>query len=208
MVEMSFFERNRNKSIEDGIDSSRLPPGQYITDRFPVLHDGPVPDYGDYSQWNFEVTGLVENPLKMNFDEFRAMPTKTVRCDIHCVTKWSKFDTEWEGVAIDYVADLAGVLPEARFVIARAEFGYTANLPVEDLIERDETLLAYKYDGKELEPIHGGPLRLLVPHLYFWKSAKWLRGLEFLDHDVPGYWERGGYHNYGDPWKEQRYWVD
>lgn len=206
--EMSFFEKNREELARSGIDPSRLPPGQYGTDRFPILHEGPVPDYGDFAMWSFEVAGLVENPVKFSYEEFRALPVTAVHCDIHCVTKWSKFDTEWEGVSVDHVASLAGVLPEAKFVIAHAEFGYTANLPVEDLLGRPGNLLAYRFAREELEPIHGGPLRLVVPHLYFWKSAKWLRALEFVDSDEPGFWESNGYHNYGDPWREQRYWGD
>lgn len=205
---MSFFDRNRQELSVAGIDPSRLPPGQYRTDRFPILHEGSVPDYGDLSKWTFEVGGLVRDSSKWTFDEFRALPSTTVKCDIHCVTKWSKFDTQWEGVQVDQIAELAGVLPEAKFVIAHAEFGYTTNLPIEDLLGRPENLLAYRFGGDELEPIHGGPLRLIVPHLYFWKSAKWLRALEFVATDEPGFWESNGYHNYGDPWKEQRYWGD
>ena len=150
------------------------------------------------------VFGLVENPLRWDYGEFRALATSTQVVDIHCVTTWSKLDTTWEGVPMSWVLERARPLANATHVIAHAEEGYTANLPIEE-IQRDDVMLAYRFDGAELDAQHGGPLRLLVPRLYFWKSAKWLRGLEFVDRDQPGYWERLGYSNTADPWKEERY---
>jgi DMSO/TMAO reductase YedYZ molybdopterin-dependent catalytic subunit len=203
---MGFFDRNRKALIEKGIDPARLPPGQYFTDRFPVLHVGDVPTYGP-GEWNMSVTGLVERPLSLELDELKSLPSVTVTRDIHCVTKWSKFDTTWTGVRVSDLFERAGVLPSATHVLAHAEFGYTANLPLADLMA-DDSLVVYAYEGDEIEPIHGGPVRLLVPHLYFWKSPKWLRGLELRPDDTPGFWERNGYHMYGDPFRQQRYWGD
>lgn len=200
---MSFFER---RTKDKGIDPDRVPPGQYVTDRFPVLHAGVVPRV-DLGSWDFRVEGLVEEPLRFTYDEIRALPTDTKVVDIHCVTKWSKLDTRWEGVPVVEILRRCRPRPEATHVVVWAEHGFTANLPLPDLA-RDENLLAYRYDGAELEPEHGWPLRLVVPHLYFWKSVKWVRGFRFLDHDEPGFWERNGYHMYGDPWREQRYWGD
>jgi DMSO/TMAO reductase YedYZ molybdopterin-dependent catalytic subunit len=202
---VGFFERNRKALAERGDDPGRLPPGQYFTERFPVLHAGDVPSYPDLSTWTLRVNGLVERPLTLSWSELEAMPTVTVTRDIHCVTKWSKFDTVWEGVPVSSLLALAGPVPQAAYVMAHAEFGYTANLPLADL---DDALVAFRFGGEALAPEHGYPARLLVPKLYFWKSAKWLRGLELLGTDVPGFWERNGYHNEGDPWREQRYWGD
>jgi len=184
----------------------RLPPGQTLTERFPILHVGEVPDYGDGSGWSLRVFGLVDGEKTFSLDELTAMPRTTVVCDIHCVTRWSKFDTEWEGVRFrDFIA-AAGirVRPEARYVMIHADPGYETNVPLADLM-RDDVLLAWGYGGKPLTPKHGWPLRLVVPHLYFWKSAKWVRGIEFMREDRPGYWERLGYHRYGDPFREQRF---
>ena len=205
---MGFFERNRAELEARGIDPSRLPPGQYFTERFPVLHAGSVPVYDDLTSWDFKVWGLVDRTLRFSWEELRALPSVEATVDIHCVTKWSKFDTVWRGVPFREIVERAGVRPEATHVMAHAEHGFTANLPLVDLSGDRVALLAYEYDGRPLEPDHGYPLRLFVPHLYFWKSAKWLRGLEFLDADQPGFWERNGYHLYGDPWREQRYWGD
>ena len=202
----SFFERNRAELAESGIDPARLPPGQYHTDRFPVLHAGAVPDV-DPATWDFTVGGLVGEELRLDFEGFRALETTTVVTDIHCVTKWSKFDTDWEGVATRSILDMAGPGPEATHVLVKAEHGFTANLPLEDFA-RDGSLFAWRFGGDELESDHGWPLRLVVPHLYFWKSVKWTRGFDLLDHDEPGFWERNGYHMYGDPFREQRYWGD
>jgi len=185
-------------------EKKRIPPGQHRVDDFPVLNVGAVPYANPPSGWDFRVFGLVENPLRWDFGEFRALPRSRVTCDIHCVTAWSKLDTAWEGVAMSWLIDQVAPLPTATHVVAHADPDYTANLPIADL-RRDGVLLAYRFDGQELEPEHGRPLRLLVPHLYFWKSAKWLRALEFVDADRPGFWERYGYSNTADPWKEERY---
>ena len=203
---VSFFERNRADLASAGIDPARLPPGQYVTDRFPVLHAGSVPEV-DPATWDFTVGGLVETPLRLGFDEFRALPTEVITADIHCVTKWSKLDTVWEGVPTRALLEMVGPDAEASHVVVRAEHGFTANLPLDDLA-RPGNLFAWRYDGAELEPEHGWPLRLVVPHLYFWKSVKWVRGFDLLDHDEPGFWERNGYHMNGDPFREQRFWGD
>lgn len=202
----SFFERNRAELVAKGIDPARLPPGQYHTDRFPVLHAGVVPTI-DIATWDFTVGGLVTTPRRWSFDEFRALTTATTVADIHCVTKWTKFDTEWQGVPVRTVLDLVGPRPEATHVLIRAEHGFTANLPLDDFA-REGNLFAWRFGGEELELDHGWPLRLVVPHLYFWKSVKWTRGFDLLDRDQPGFWERNGYHMYGDPFREQRYWGD
>ena len=203
---MGFFERNRAELARRGIDPARLPPGQYHTDRFPVLHAGSVPRV-DLATWDFTVDGVVGGRRSWTFDEFLAIGTAEVVADIHCVTKWSKFDTRWEGVPVTAVLDQALPLPDATHVLVRAEHGFTANLPLADLA-RAGNMFAHRFDGEELEAEHGWPLRLVVPHLYFWKSVKWVRGLTFLDHDEPGFWERNGYHMYGDPFREQRFWGD
>jgi DMSO/TMAO reductase YedYZ molybdopterin-dependent catalytic subunit len=203
---VGFFDRNRAELAEKGLDASRLPPGQYLTDRFPVLHVGDVPTYGP-GEWSLVVTGLVDHEFTIGLDELREMPSVTLTFDIHCVTKWSKFDTTWTGVRVRDLLARAGVQPSATHVIEHAEYGYTTNLPLAD-ITTDEAIVAYSYDGADIEPIHGGPVRIVVPHLYFWKSAKWVRALELKDTDQPGFWERNGYHMYGDPFREQRHWGD
>jgi DMSO/TMAO reductase YedYZ molybdopterin-dependent catalytic subunit len=186
-------------------DPSRLPPGQYLTADFPVLSAGPTPR-SDLETWTFEVHGLPEGTRSWSWEEFLAIPSETITVDIHCVTKWSKFDTVWTGVPVDRLLEGA-YLGEARFISAYSDGGYTTNLPLDDVLGR-KAWVAYEYGGQPLEPAHGGPARLLVPHLYFWKSAKWVRGLELLNADRPGFWETYGYHNQGDPWREQRYWGD
>jgi DMSO/TMAO reductase YedYZ molybdopterin-dependent catalytic subunit len=203
---MGFFERNRASLAERGIDPARLPPGQYSTDRFPVLHVGDVPVYAaDRSDWSLAVAGLVGEPRTFSWADLLALPAADVVTDIHCVTKWSKFDTRWRGVRFrDLLAACGGALPEASHVLETAEYGYTTNVPLPDLLG-DDVLVAYEYDGTAIEADHGGPVRLMVPHLYFWKSAKWLRRIDVLDHDELGFWERNGYHAYGDPFREQRY---
>jgi DMSO/TMAO reductase YedYZ molybdopterin-dependent catalytic subunit len=203
---VGFFDRNRNALAEKGVDPARLPPGQYLTERFPVLHVGDVPTY-EAGQWDLTIGGLVERPFTVDLDELRAMPSVTLTFDIHCVTKWSKFDTSWTGVRVRDLLDLAGVQPSATHVIEHAEFGYTTNIPLAD-ITTDEAIVAYAYEGGDIEPIHGGPVRIVIPHLYFWKSAKWVRELELVDRDRPGFWERNGYHMYGDPFREQRHTND
>lgn len=203
---MGFFERNREELISKGIDASRLPPGQYTTDRFPVLHVGDVPEYAP-GEWDLTVDGLVDEPFTIGLDELKAMPSVTLTFDIHCVTKWSKFDTSWTGVPVRDLFARAGVQKRAKFAIEHAEFGYTTNLPLADITSA-QAIVAYAYEGDEIEPIHGGPVRIVVPHLYFWKSAKWVRSLELVEKDRPGFWEHNGYHMYGDPFKEQRHTGD
>jgi DMSO/TMAO reductase YedYZ molybdopterin-dependent catalytic subunit len=185
-------------------DASRLPPGQYETRDFPVLSAGPTPS-ADLEHWTFEIAGAVARQRSWTWEELRALPAETITTDIHCVTKWSKFDTTWTGVAVDRLLD--GVEPRGEFVLAWCDGGYTTNVPLAD-VTGGRAWVAYEYGGEPLAPEHGGPARLLVPHLYLWKSAKWVRGLNVLDRDEPGFWEGYGYHNYGDPWKEQRYWGD
>ena len=203
---MGFFDTNRQELIAKGFDPARLPPGQYLTDRFPVLHVGEVPTY-EPGEWTLAVGGLVERPQVLSFDDLVALPSVTVTTDIHCVTKWSKFDTTWRGVRVRDLLEAAGMRPEATHLMGHAEHGYTANVPLEDAL-RDESLVVWEYEGEPIEPIHGGPVRLLVPNLYFWKSPKWLRGIEVMNGDKPGFWERNGYHMYGDPFLEQRHWGD
>jgi DMSO/TMAO reductase YedYZ molybdopterin-dependent catalytic subunit len=181
-------------------DSARVPPGQYVTKDFPVLSAGPTP-HTALEKWTLSVGGAVD-AKSWTWDEFTALPAEAVNVDIHCVTSWSKLDTNWHGVPVD--ALLGGLDPAGRFAVAHSDGGYTTNLPLADLTG-GKAWIAYRYDGQPLAAEHGGPARLLVPHLYFWKSAKWVRRLEVLDHDEPGFWERYGYHNYGDPWREQRY---
>jgi DMSO/TMAO reductase YedYZ molybdopterin-dependent catalytic subunit len=182
----------------------RLPPGQSLTLKFPVLHYGRTPTYGDLAQWDLRVFGLVEEEKSFSYADILAMPKTQITVDIHCVTRWSKFDTTWEGVLLRDFLEFIEVKPEAKFVVAHCESGYTTNLPLEVMLD-DDVLLAYRYDGKPLELEHGYPLRTLVPKKYFWKSAKWVRGLEFRAEDKLGFWERGGYHNEADPWLEQRF---
>jgi DMSO/TMAO reductase YedYZ molybdopterin-dependent catalytic subunit len=195
---------NRRDDEESKKKEGRLPPGQSLTQKFPVLHYGPTPIYSDLSKWDLSVSGEVENEMRWSWDEFTKLPTVQVTVDIHCVTRWSKFDTGWEGVLFRDFIKLFGVKPSAKFVIAHCEYGYTTNTPIEIMMD-DDVLLAYKYDGKPLEAEHGYPLRTLVPKRYLWKSAKWLRRLEFSSVDKPGFWEQAGYHNEGDPFKEERY---
>jgi DMSO/TMAO reductase YedYZ molybdopterin-dependent catalytic subunit len=185
-------------------DPSRLPPGQYETRDFPVLSAGPTPHVA-LDSWTFGIQGSVGTERSWTWDEFQALPREIFTVDIHCVTKWSKFDTSWTGVPVERL--LEGVDPRGGFAIAWCDGGYTTNVPLADLID-GKAWVVYEYEGEPLEPEHGGPARLLVPHLYFWKSAKWVRGLKVVERDEPGFWERYGYNNYGDPWKEQRYWGD
>ncbi len=198
---MDFLKR---RSEEERIRSEgRLPPGQSLTNKFPVLTYGPTPPF-DPATWDLRVFGEVEQEKRWTWAEFTQLPTTTVKTDIHCVTRWSKFDTVWEGVLFRDFVQLFGLKPTARFVIAHCEYGYTTNTPLEAMLD-DDVLLAYKYDGQPLEPDHGWPVRTFVPKLYFWKSAKFLRALEFSPEDKPGFWEQAGYHNTGDPWKEERF---
>ncbi|MGQ9584977.1 MAG: sulfite oxidase-like oxidoreductase [Anaerolineae bacterium] len=181
----------------------RVPPGQHVVERLPVLHYGGVPRV-DLATWDFRVFGLVEEERRWTYPEFTQLPAKRVMVDVHCVTRWSVLDTIWEGVPFQELVQHIRPLPEARFVLVHAEAGFTTNLPLEDLM-RENVLLAWRYNDEPLTPEHGYPLRLVVPHLYFWKSAKWVRGLEFLAQDRPGFWESYGYHIRGDPWKEERF---
>ena len=203
---MSFIKRNRKDLIAEGIDPDRVPPGQYLTDRFPVLHAGVVPKI-DLDEWDFKVTGLVSKEATWTWDDVKAMPTEKLHADIHCVTKWSKLDTDWEGVPVAHIWDQVGADSAATHVLVNAYHGFTANLPIEDFL-REGNLFAHTYGGEPLEFDHGYPMRLVVPHLYFWKSVKWVRGFTVLFEDEPGFWERNGYHMYGDPFKEQRFWGD
>ena len=198
-----FRSRAERKVEEAGYDPRRLPPGQYLTEKWPVLHAGSVPQT-DLSTWDLGVFGEVENPIALSWDEFTALPTREITTDIHCVTRWSRFDASFKGVHWSELAKLVRPKPSARFVLAHAEQDFTANVPLAALEEPD-ALLAYEVDGERLTPEHGWPLRLVIPRRYFWKSAKWLRGLELLGHDQPGFWERLGYHNDADYWKEERY---
>ncbi len=203
---MSLQSRNEAELRDRGIDPARVPPGQYLTDRFPVLHAGAVPDV-DLADWDFRVDGLIADATTWNWEEFRNLPSRSLTADIHCVTKWSKLDTQWVGVPVGAVWNLVQPAATATHVLVNAFHGFTANLPVADFL-REENLFAYEYGGAPLEPEHGFPLRLVVPHLYFWKSVKWVRGFTVLDGDQPGFWERNGYHMYGDPFQEQRFWGD
>jgi DMSO/TMAO reductase YedYZ molybdopterin-dependent catalytic subunit len=198
-----FRSRAMRKVEEAGYDPDRLPPGQYLTEKWPVLHAGTVPNT-DLATWDFKVFGEVENPVTLSWDEFTALPTRDITIDIHCVTRWSRFDTSFKGVHWSELAKLVQPKPSARYVVAHAEQDFTANVPLAAL-EDEEALLAYEADGEPLTPEHGWPLRVVIPKRYFWKSAKWLRGIELLDHDEPGFWERLGYHNEADYWKEERY---
>jgi DMSO/TMAO reductase YedYZ molybdopterin-dependent catalytic subunit len=188
----------------DDVPANRVPPGQYVTPDFPVLSAGPTPQVR-LEDWDFAIVGEIDEPRRWTWEELRALPSETVTVDIHCVTKWSKLDTVWEGVSLDTL--LEGVDTSAEYATAFCDGGYTTNLPLDDLTG-GRAWLAFGYDGEPLDPEHGGPARLLVPHLYFWKSAKWVRGLRLVVSDEPGFWESNGYHLYGDPWQEQRYWGD
>jgi DMSO/TMAO reductase YedYZ molybdopterin-dependent catalytic subunit len=198
---MSFVSRGFKGRARDREGGDRLPPGQYLVRDFPVLSAGPTP-HTALERWTFSITGEVDAPKSWTWEEFRALPSATITRDIHCVTKWSKLDTRWEGVALDTILD--GVDTAADHVMAFCDGGYTTNLPLDDLMG-GKAWVAFAYDGDPLPPEHGGPARLLVPHLYFWKSAKWVRGLQLMNEDSPGFWETYGYHMYGDPWREQRY---
>jgi len=198
-----FRSKAEQKLADKGLDPARLPPGQYLTEKWPVLHAGTVPQT-DLATWDFKVSGEVEEPLTLTYDELRELPQTEITIDIHCVTRWSRFDTSFKGVHWRELAKLVRPKPSAHFVLAHAEQGFTSNVPLEAL-EDEHALVAWEADGAPLEPDHGWPLRLVVPSRYFWKSAKWLRGLELLSADQPGFWERYGYHNDADYWQEQRY---
>ena len=193
----------RRSNREEKVNSDRIPPGQRLTNKFPVLHYGSIPEF-DRQTWDLKVFGLVEEPLTLSYDQFLELPATRIVADIHCVTTWSKLDTKWEGVLFRKLMDSVEVNPEARFVMVHCEQGFTTSVPLEVLMD-DDVLLAYRYDDQSLTPEHGYPLRLVVPKKYFWKSAKWVRGLELMAQDRLGFWEVRGYHNNADPWKEERY---
>ena len=198
-----FRGKAEQKLIERGLDPSRLPPGQYLTEKWPVLHAGSVPQV-DLATWDFRVYGEGDNPISLSYDELRSLPQTEITVDIHCVTRWSRFDTSFRGVHWRELAKLASPKAGARFAIAHAEQAFTSNVPL-SLLQEDESLVAYEADGEPLTAEHGWPLRLVVPQRYFWKSAKWLRAIELTAVDRPGFWERYGYHNDADFWKEERY---
>ena len=201
---MIFAEGTERKQLERAMrEAGRLPPGQSATLKWPVLHEGTVPRFNP-QMWDFQITGLVEKPTRLSWDEFTRLPMKAVTADMHCVTRWSRFDVRWEGVPFTEVIRLVDVKPTAKYVMVLAEQGYTSNVPLEDLM-RPTTLFALKHNGEPLPAEHGYPVRLVVPHLYAWKSVKWVRGIELMGVDAPGFWEENGYNMYGDPFKEQRY---
>src|SRR3954470_2645379 len=197
----NFFRRQLNEREKAVAD--RLPPGQYLTEKWPVLHYGNVPKV-DLATWEFVIDGLVESPVKLSYQDFKKMPRSTVQHDVHCVTRWSLLDSTWEGVPVAELMKLVSLKPEATHVMVKAERGFTANLSLDDFL-RDENLLVDTRNGEPISAEHGWPVRLFVPHLYFWKSAKWLRGFEFMAGDKAGFWEQYGYHMRGDPWQEERY---
>jgi DMSO/TMAO reductase YedYZ molybdopterin-dependent catalytic subunit len=185
----------------EAADAGRVPPGQYVTPDFPVLSAGPTP-HQPTETWSFEIRGEVDEPKSWTWEQFTALPSERITVDIHCVTKWSKLDTSWRGVSLETLLD--GVDTSAEYVLAFCDGGYTSNLPLAD-VRDGKAWIAYEYEDEPLDPQHGGPARLLIPRHYFWKSAKWVRGIQLRVDDTPGFWEGYGYHNYGDPWKEQRY---
>ena len=196
-------DEGRREKEKKARAEGRLPPGQSLTIKWPVLHAGGVPRL-DEAKWDFRIDGMVEEPLRLTWQEFRGLPQVEVTSDFHCVTRWSRLDNRWKGVLFTEVLKRVKLRAGAEYVLVLAEEGYTANVPLQDL-ERPDVLFAFEHDGEPLPAEHGGPLRLVVPQLYAWKSVKWVRGFTLLDHDELGFWERNGYHAYGDPWKEQRY---
>jgi DMSO/TMAO reductase YedYZ molybdopterin-dependent catalytic subunit len=198
-----FISRGFSGRRQEPEAAGRVPPGQYLVRDFPVLSAGPTPRT-PLDQWTFTIQGLVRQPVKWTWEEFLQLPSQEFIKDIHCVTKWSKLDTRWQGVTVDTLFEHVELDPKAMYVTAFCDGGYTTNVPLADLVN-GQAFVGYKYDGNPLAPEHGGPARLVVPHLYFWKSAKWVRGLHLMAEDRPGFWEGLGYHNRGDPWKEERY---
>jgi DMSO/TMAO reductase YedYZ molybdopterin-dependent catalytic subunit len=205
MVER-FVSRGFRGRRQPGELTGRIPPGQYFERGFPVLSAGPTP-HTPLDRWDFSILGKVEQAKRWSWDELQALSQEQVTADIHCVTKWSKLDTHWQGVSVQTLLEQVTYPESAKYVIALCDGGYTTNLPLADVLG-GQAWIVYAYEGKPIPPEHGGPARLLVPHLYFWKSAKWVRGLQLVEQDQPGFWESLGYHNHGDPWKEQRYWGD
>ena len=199
---MAIINRGFGRRRPEPAEGARLPPGQYLTHDFPVLSAGPTP-HPDLAEWTF----TVGEEARWSWEQFLALPAETPTVDIHCVTSWSKFDTSWRGVSVDTLLDIARPSPNAAFVTAFSHTGYTTNLPLADVTD-GKAWIVWEVDGAPLPVDHGGPVRMIVPHLYFWKSAKWVAGLRLLDHDEPGFWEQNGYHDRGDPWLEQRYQGD
>ncbi len=202
-ISRGFFGKRREP---EAAQANRVPPGQYITRDFPVLSAGPTPRT-PLAEWTFSIQGLIKQPVKWSWEEFLKLPAQDFVVDISCVTKWTKLDTKWKGVTVDTLLEHVELDPKAAFVTAFSDGGYTTNIPLPDLLN-GQAFVAYDYDGKPLAPEHGGPARLVVPHLYFWKSAKWVRGLFLMEKDKAGFWESLGYNNHGDPWKEERYTGD
>lgn len=198
MISRGFLGRRRPAVVEN-----RLPPGQYLVTDFPVLSAGPTP-HTPLDRWSFSMEGLVQSPVTWSWEEFRKLPSQAFTVDISCVTKWTKLDTKWVGVSVDTLLEAVQLTPNAHNVMAFSDGGYTTNIPLDEMV-KGQAFVAYQFDDKELAPEHGGPARLVVPHLYFWKSAKWIRGLRFMERDKAGFWETLGYHMHGDPWKEERY---
>jgi DMSO/TMAO reductase YedYZ molybdopterin-dependent catalytic subunit len=198
MISRGFTGRRRPADV-----AKRLPPGQYLVNDFPVLSAGPTP-HTPLDRWTFSMEGLVKAPVSWSWDDFLKLPSQEYTVDISCVTKWTKLDTKWRGVSVDTLLQNAQIDAGAAYVMAFSDGEYTTNVPLAEMIN-GQAFVAYEFDGKPLEAEHGGPARLVVPHLYFWKSAKWVRGLRFMDHDQPGFWEALGYNMHGDPWKEERY---
>jgi DMSO/TMAO reductase YedYZ molybdopterin-dependent catalytic subunit len=207
MADTPFIARGFHRT-RPAHNADRLPPGQYETRDFPVLSAGPTPRV-DLAAWDFSIAGVNGKSKTWSWEEFKALPHDTPTVDIHCVTKWSKFDTKWEGISVDTLLDGArgAGVADGKFVMAFSDGGYTTNLPLAD-VTNGKAWVVFSFDGAPLDPEHGGPIRLLVPHLYFWKSAKWVRGLRMMSGDEPGFWEKLGYHDRGDPWREQRYQGD
>ena len=201
---MAFISRGFRGKRRDAASSSRVPPGQHVVGDFPVLSAGPTPR-PDLAKWSFTINGEVDAPKTWSWDELRKLPAEDITVDIHCVTKWSKLDTSWKGVSIDTLME--GVDTAAEYVVAFSDGGYTTNMPLDEITDH-KAWVVYEYAGEPLHAEHGGPVRLLVPHLYLWKSAKWVRGLTLKNQDEPGFWESNGYNNHGDPWREERYWGD
>jgi DMSO/TMAO reductase YedYZ molybdopterin-dependent catalytic subunit len=201
----TFFNKGFSRKRESE-NAERIPPGQYETHNFPVLSATPTPRL-KLESWTFSLDGLVDFPVKWTWEQFNEMPHQSFTKDIHCVTKWSKLDTNWEGVSIDTLLEHVTLKPNAHFVMAYSFGGYTTNVPLDDL-RNSKAFIGLRFDGAPLTPEHGGPARLVVPHLYFWKSAKWIQGLRFMESDHPGFWENYGYSMHAHPWKEQRYRTD
>jgi DMSO/TMAO reductase YedYZ molybdopterin-dependent catalytic subunit len=201
-----FISRGFTGKHRQAGNEGRVPPGQYLTPDFPVLSAGPTP-HTPLDKWNFEIKGLVQHSIKWSWDEFRKLPSRFYTVDISCVTKWTKLDTQWEGVDVDTLLEAVEIDPKAHFILAFCDGGYTTNIPLDEAMG-GKAFVAFNYDGRPLAPEHGGPVRLVVPHLYFWKSAKWVRGLTLIEKDQEGFWESLGYNNHGDPWKEERYHGD